>query len=1087
MRALHIAGIVLLFWAAPDEAKLVAANSSARLPVQEGTDLLFVPLAFRPGSVRSAHSHIGQIAEDSIGFLWLGTADGLRRYDGYRFRDFRPDATNPASIRGVSINALFRDRSGSLWVAADEHLDRYNPETESFSHFEEKPGLFEGPVNDIYQDRSGMMWLATNRGLTRYDPASGKLVRYTGNPDGSSTFRSNTIRATYETTAGAFWVANTESIELFDRATGKVERRIPLVNPMRRYMTASVNPAVRFLEDHNGVLWIASARDGLAMLDRAGTQLTFIALDPGAVQPGAWTLLEDRTGTLWIGSNGGGLIRINPDRTAIVRYRNDPANPDSLSANIVLTLFQDHEDNIWAGVAGGVMVRIPGHRLPFVRITQMEGSHGGLLTEDAQAAFEDSDGIVWAGSTGVATRIDRSARESARQTLGLGVSDVDLSSIAEDPRGFLWFGTKGGGLIRFNRRTRELTIYRHHPADPKSLSHDAVYGLFVDGAGVLWVATDDGLDRFDAASGGFQTFRAQGGAPDRLRAIAQDRAGALWLASWYGGLQRFDPGSGKFRTYRSSDHAGLSSDAVAAVLVDRNDEVWAGTENGLDHFDRRTGTFDFYSDRDGLPNSNVNGIAQDAKGTLWITTHNGISHFDPHRKTFDNYYRSDGILGGLNGVWKSRDGELFFPADTGLTTLRPDHVPDHPEDQRLRPRIVLTGFEIADRPVAIGEGSPLRKSISLSDTITLNPRQNSFSIEFTALSYLNPERTRYRYRLTGVESGWNEVDNSQRLARYTTLSPGRHSFLIESRTSHSGWGPDDAGLEIVLLPPWWQTWPFRVAFIAALIMALYAAYHFRLRQVSRQMNMRFEERLGERTRIARELHDTLLQGFLSASMHLDVAADSLPDESPLRAQLARVLEMMRSVTTEGRNAIRGMRHSRSDTLNLGEALLAMRHEFPAAPDGAAPPALQVTIDGEVRDLHPIFRDEAYRIGREAITNAFRHSGASRIDVRIAYGVRRFYLGVRDNGRGIDPAVAASGKSGHWGLQGMKERSQQIGARLLVLTHSGGTEVELSIPASRAFVSHSGTGRGGWIPKGLKLFRKERTSDERNNFANTDSR
>ena len=1083
MRALHTAGILLLFSAACVEARTVAANSSARLPIQEGTDLLFVPLAFRAGSVRSAHSHIGQIVEDSTGFVWIGTADGLRRYDGYRFRDFRPDPTNPASIRGVSINALFRDRSGSLWVAADEHLDRYNPETEGFSHFEEKPGLFEGPVNDIYQDRSGAMWLATNRGLTRYDSPSGKLVRYRGNPGDRSAFSSNSIRSTYETTAGAFWVANTESIELFDRATGKVERRIPLVNPLRRHMSASVNAGVRFLEDHNGVLWIASARDGLAMLDHAGTQLTFIALDPTSVQPGAWSLLEDRTGALWVGSNGGGLIRINADRTAMVRYRNDPANPDSLSANIVLTLFQDHEDSVWAGVAGGVMVRIPGHRLPFIRITQLEGRHGGLLTEDAQAAFEDSDGIVWAGSTGLVTRIDRSGRESARHSLGFGVSDVDVSSIAEDPRGFLWFATKGGGLIRFNRRTQTSTIYRHDPGNPKSLSHDAVYGLFVDRAGVLWAATDDGLDRFDAASSSFQAFRPSGSAVERVRAIAQDRAGALWLASWYGGLQRFDPGSGQFRTYRSSDHAGLSSDAVAAVLVDHNDEVWAGTENGLDHFDRRTGTFHFYSDRDGLPNSNVNGIAEDAKGTLWITTHNGISHFDPRVETFDNYYRSDGILGGLNGVWKSRDGELFFPADTGLTTLRPDHV----EDYRLHPRIVLTVFEIADRPVAIGEGSPLRKSISLTDAVTLNPRQNSFSIEFTALSYLNPERTRYRYRLTGVESGWNEVDNSQRLARYTTLAPGRHRFIMESRTSHSGWSGDQAGLQIVLLPPWWQTWPFRVAFMAALIMALYAAYYFRLRQVSRQLSLRFEERLGERTRIARELHDTLLQGFLSASMHLDVAADSLAEESPLKAQLVKVLEMMRSVTTEGRNAIRGMRHSRSDTLNLGEALLAMRHEFPSAPDGANPAALRVTIDGTVRDLHPIFRDEAYRIGREAITNAFRHSGASRIDVQIAYGVRRFYLRVRDNGCGIDPAVAASGKNGHWGLQGMKERSQQIGAKLLVLTHSGGTEVELSIPSTRAFVSRPGTGRGRWIPKGLNLLRKEQTSDERNTFANTDRR
>jgi ligand-binding sensor domain-containing protein/signal transduction histidine kinase len=1022
-------------------------NASARLPFSEGTDLLFGPTSFGQGP---AHGRVGQIAEDHTGFLWFGTKDGLRRYDGYRFRDFRPDLKDPKSISGVYINALFTDQSGKLWVASDEYLDRYDPATETFTHFIARPGL-EAPVNDINQDRDGMIWLATSRGLSRLDPTTGNITRYRHDSNNPSSLTSDSLRSTFEEKDGTFWVASNVALEVFDRGNARVVRRLSLSNPLHGAMRNSANECVHLLVDHAGVLWVVSARDGLASVDRQKDRLTFLALDPGVdprLQPGADAIYEDRYGTLWVGTNGGGLLKLNRDRTGFVRYRNDPNDPDSLSADQVLALFGDHEDGIWVGTGGGGVVRIPSRPVPFQRYRHESGNIHSLPTDYVASVFEDSHGMVWVGSKGEVIRIERKSRRYTRYRIGVNeAGNTDVGSIAEDHAGNLWFGTRGEGLSRFDPRTTSLKVYRHDPENLNSLSHDSVFALMVDHRGRLWAGTDDGLNLFDPRTEHFRVYRAPGVNPNRERAIAEDAAGRLWLATWYSGVHVFDPATGRFTVYRNSPAAGsLSSDAVAAILVDHSGIVWAGTENGLNRFEPATARFSTYYVRDGLPNNNVNGILEDEYGRLWITTNNGLSSFDSNRSLFRNYYRSDGVLGDFTTAWKSHTGEMFFGSYTGLTAFLPDSESEKP----YVPVVILTNLQISDKSAPIGGESPLQRAISLTRSLTLSHQQNTLSFEFAALGFTSPQRTRYRYRLEELEKEWSEVDSTQRFARYTTLPPGGYVFRVQSRTSRGPWSDKGAEIRIRILPPWWDMWPFRAVCALAFGLALWAAYCLRVRQMAGQLNLRFEERLMERTRIAGELHDTLLQGFLSASMQLDVAADCVPAESPLKPRLNHILELMSQVSEEGRKALQGLRSPDSASLSLEQAFAQIEKEF-ARKASEKEVEFRVVVEGRPQPLHPVLRDELYRIGREALINAFRHSGGKRIEVELGYSEKRFRLVITDSGCGMDDEVLTTGREGHWGLRGMRERAERIGAQLRVWSRAEmGTRVELTVPGHLAF-------------------------------------
>jgi signal transduction histidine kinase len=409
---------------------------------------------------------------------------------------------------------------------------------------------------------------------------------------------------------------------------------------------------------------------------------------------------------------------------------------------------------------------------------------------------------------------------------------------------------------------------------------------------------------------------------------------------------------------------------------------------------------------------------------------------------------------------------MFFGGFSGATAFYPSRI----VNSSFVPRTVLTDFRLSGSPVPIGSKSPLKQSITYIDSITLSHRQNIFSIEFSALSYFNAETNRYRYRLDGLDNRWHEVGSDQRTASYTTLPASTYIFDVQGATSRGTWSEPGATLRIEILPAWYQTLLFRGASVVVFLVFLWSTYQRRLKQLERQFNTALEARVDERTRIARELHDTFLQSFHGLMFRFQAARNMLPrrPEEAMQA-LDGALERTEQAIAEGRDAIRGLRASTVVTNELAQAVCAlgneMSHELASQDSAHGSAKFHVVVEGPPRDLNPILRDEIYAIAREAVRNSFRHAYAQNIEAEIRYSESLLQLRVRDDGNGIDPRIVAEGRAGHYGVPGMRERARRVGGKLDVWTRTGaGTEIQLSIPGSIAY----GTSPGRRF---LALFRK----------------
>jgi ligand-binding sensor domain-containing protein/signal transduction histidine kinase len=1051
----QIIGLVLCLvtGALPSYAVEEASNTSLRPPITDATDRIFVPVS---AGREITHAVVGQIIEDNQGFLWFATRDGLLRYDGYRVRPYdpyansAPDAGNPEQccptlsvIPGVSRFHLLKDASGKIWIGGDGSLHQYDSLTDRIRSLSLPPGEIQGFVRDIYQDRQGMIWLATSHGLVRFNQQTGETKDFLHQDGDADTLGSNQVRAALESRDGVFWVATNSSVELFDRQTGKVFKRFSLRNPMQKPPTTG-NPYVRLLEDKSGTIWVASARDGLAFMTPARTTLTFVGLDSDLrPESGAWAILEDRSGAIWIGSERG-LLRLDRDRRRLTRYRNNPTDSTSLPADWVLALYEDREDGIWVGTANGGAARFSESQIPFRRYRTAE--FGGDLGQNyIFAAYESSDGSVWVGGKGAIYRVDLLTGRYLTTSIP---EYADVRAITEDRAGQLWLAMLGGSFFRLDPSTGKFTTYKHGLRTSRGCANNEVRAFWVDHRGQLWVGAADTLCNYDPLRDQFRAYQATSPGLNEIQAISEDSHGLLWIGSNHFGLYRFDPATATFTAFRHSDLAGsLSNDVVLSVFADHSGTLWVGTANGLNKLDRKTDRFVSYRETDGLPSNIINGIVEDASGDLWITTSYGLSHFKPRSGTSYNYYQSDGVFDDLTGAWKGRSGHIFFGSSSGLTVLSPTVI----EERHFAPRAVLTDFKISDQSVPIGADAPLKQSISVTKAITLGYNQNTFSFEFAALSYVDPERTRYRYRLDPLENKWNEVANAQNVARYPLIAPGEYVFRVEAWTPRGTWTEPGAEVRIVILPPWWSTWWFRLAAVAAVLLTALLLYRLRLHQVAGRLNLAFEERLAERTRIARDFHDTLLQSFQGVLLNFHAVTYLVPDRPEAKQAIENVVEQARHAITEGRNAVEGLRSSKYEGSSLEAAISKFGQELAASQPEPHSRDFLVNVQGMTRSLTSIVANELYYIATEAVRNVFQHAHARRIEVEIGYHEREFRLHVRDDGSGIDPKVLRADRVGHYGITSMRERTRLAGGRLVFWSElDSGTELELTIPASLAY-------------------------------------
>jgi PAS domain S-box-containing protein len=808
-------------------------NEAIRLPVVDGKDIRFARISSSQGL---SQVRVSDIVQDDQGFIWFGTWNGLNRYDGYNFRVFKHDPERQESLSGVFIYSLFKDRAGTIWVGTDQSLDRFDPLTEKFSHYhfdvQDSSGL-PTTVNQISQDSSGMLWLSTRKGLFRLDPVTGKTKHFYHDPGDPSSLGDNDIKSTGEDRAGRFWVGTSQTLDEFDRNTGKVKRHV---------LTGESGIGLWFHEDRFGVFWIVYGPDGsIATFEPKTNKLTRYEFDSQGPESNmknpAYALLEDHEGTMWFGTAVGGLLKFDREHRRFISYHNLPGDRDSLVDNRVIALFEDREKNIWVGMHDVEPQFFATRPQPFTRLTNPSDSRNSISPGLVGALYQDRQGVLWVGVNRSLVRIDRKTGLSSRFQ---PVAGSEVLSIIEDGPDVLWIaGTSP--LLRYNRKTGELRHYIHDRSDPTTLCSGVVQRLLIDHRHTLWAATWDGLCHFEPLTQRFTTYK-----PDpttrglNYYAIAEDPQGNLWLGGNLG-LHRFDPNTGQFTVYshKSDDPHSLSDNRVVTIYFDRAGSMWVGTQNGLDKFDPRTRTFAAYSERNGMGGNVVSCILEDQRGLLWMSTNKGVSSFDPRTQKFSNYTMADGLPGpdltGWGACFKSAAGEMFFAGFSGVTAFFPDQVvADADVANAFVPPIVLTDFRLFGNPVTLSAGSPLKKAVNYTDTITLSHSQNIFSIGFSALSLFNPATNRYRYKLDGLDQEWNEVGSDQRLASYTTLPAGTYMFHVQGASRRGPWSEPGAQLRIQILPAWWNTWWFRALCATACLALFWGLYRVRVQELRRQ-------------------------------------------------------------------------------------------------------------------------------------------------------------------------------------------------------------------------------------------------------------
>jgi ligand-binding sensor domain-containing protein/signal transduction histidine kinase len=1013
------------------------------LPVTDGDGIRFARLG---GSAGLSQTRVSQIVQDNQGFLWFATQYGLDRYDGYNFQHYKPDPGNSDSISGVNIYALFKDDQGALWVGCFNSLDRLDPATERVTHYQidgAGPGGRPQRVIHISQGKTGLLWLATANGLYMLDPSSGRTRHFVHSDDDPFSLSSNSVKSTMQDRSGNLWVVTSEGIDRFEHQAGRVTLHIPLRESREMYIH----------QDRLGRYWIVyGSGNGLAEYDPASHVVTRYAFLPGEPPASALTgviaLLEDKNGTLWLGTATEGILRFDVDNDRFIRFKNRPDDPNSLTENRIASLYQDREGSIWSGLGASEPVVFTDRTESFTQIREPPGNIAGLGEKLVDALFVDRQGTLWLATTGALNRIDRrDGRYKRYQIPGGGVSG-DVVSIAQDQDQTLWLGTSGEGLVHFDPKTETVKVYRHVSGDPTSVSSNTVYRVLVDRTGTLWATTPDGLVRHDSKDDKFVTYRVGPGSAIALSALVEDGHGGLLTAS-KNGLLRFDPGSSSFRVLDAEDKNG---ERINSIFVGGPGDFWLGTQYGLRHIDLNSQRITDYSEKDGLASSGIECILSDDAGNLWMSTTRGISRFALARGTFDNYTVSDGLPGedmtGWGACYGGPNGELLFGGFAGGVSFYPAKVK---ADNEV-PVVVLTELDIAGEPVSPKPGTSLSQTIGYTRKLTLPFSQNTIALAFSALSFRSPSTNRYRFRLSGIDSGWQQVSSDRRLASYTALAPGDYQFNVQGATIRGRWSEPGAVLEIRILPPWWATWWFRSLAGTVVLLGLISAYQVRVQQIARQFQMQLQVRINERARIARDLHDSILQGIQGLLLRLQAVRNMLPEHpSQAASALDDALDRADRSVAEGRSAVEDLRSNKRASTDPVGTLRDLGQDLLQGCDPAHRCGYCVVIEGQARPLDQVVGDDVYFIAREALRNAINHANATEIETELAFG-DSFSMRIRDNGVGIDAAVIREGqRAGHWGLPGMRERAQSIGAKLRVWSERGaGTEIELTVPGPIAF-------------------------------------
>ena len=960
-----------------------------------------------------SHNTVTSIAQDKEGFLWFGTEDGLNRFDGYAFHVYKYNPADSTSLRSSWIRTLFVGNDGTLWVGT-VGLHRYDPLSDSFVRYQlDSTGAFRearGEVFAIAEDTAGALWVGTTLGLYRMARDRKAIRRFTHDPSDARSLSSNSVMALLVDRKGTLWVGTDKGVDRFDPETESF-RRLDVNRPDADPHGKQVH---HLYEDRSGILWLSLMDGGIIRYDPESHSAFryHAAARPGFRIPSdiVFAATQDASGRIWVG-HVSGITLIDPAGKVIRSLQNGSNDKYGLSGSRVYAMYCDRAGTVWLGTAGGGVNRFDTRRNRFgiFRGNPLESRKGGEYA--VYALLEDRNGSLWVGSSRGLERFNRatvSTLPAASAAAGLkGDRFREVIALFQDRDGFLWVGyLENRNLERIDTRTGAV---REYP-----LAN--VRSIFQDRDGEMWIGfLVEGVARLDAASGQYRMFHNNMASPDSLQGggvwvFYEDSGGRIWMGTWgtSGLLNLFDKSTGRFSRLVEERAATAHNAAVnvRAIAEGPDGALWLGTwGNGLQRYDPRTGTFEYFYEQQGLPNNFVKGVIPDGSGNLWLSTERGLSRFEVRTRTFRNYSTDDGLQGNffLSGsACRSRDGMLWFGGDHGFNFFHPDSI----RNNLVPPPVVITGFGI------LGKEQP--PSNWRGKTVNLGYNQDFISFEFVGLDYSVPARNRYAYRLEGFDQDWIDA-GTRRYAAYTHLDGGSYTFRVRASNGDGVWDEEGASMEIVISPPFWEAWWFRLGVALTVLAAIMAVFQIRLRH---QLAL---ERL--RQRIASDLHDdvgTELSSIVVGSQYL---ARTLPLKDPDRSQI-ETLGAIASNAHEMMRDIVWVLRSDNDTLDelvvkmrevAGRLLAGTRYDF------------QAPATGRLIRLRLEVKRNLFLFFKEALNNIVRHSGATEVEISLTVSEHVIDLRITDNGRGFELTRGGAGS----GLKNLYGRADTMRASLSI--------------------------------------------------------
>ena len=798
----------------------------------QAPSLSFRHIAYEQGL---SNATVESIFQDNRGFIWIGTRDGLDRYDGNEMISFRNNPGDSTSISDNFIRCICEDREHTLWIGTSDGLNRFNPVTKTFRRYKFQSvgprNLGQNAVTALYADKQGQLWVGTDGGGLELLDDSYHAKAFHG-------LDNDHIRSLYEGPNGDLWIGTDSGLNCLDTRQA-VFREVK--NPLSRTAIQVIRA------DAAGNLWLGTSENGLLLFNLTTQTITPLLhqdKSPSTLASNqVRSILVDHRGNIWIGCVNGGLNLYQPGTRTFYHYQNDPGDPASLSQRTVSALFEDDQGNLWIGThRGGINVYMPG-AAKFKRFPERASS---LTNNDVRAFYEDPRGLIWIGTDGGGLNVWNPADNHFTAWRNDPYNARSLSSdavldIMEDHLGNMWISTWEGGLDLFHNGT--FTRYVHDPANPHSISSNCVQKTFEDRKGRLWVATYfGGLNLLDPVKGTF-TRVTQGMSGNNVVSIDGDRNGDIWIGTDDGGLNRCDIHTGRFTHYFSH---GEKSPDLRVIFTDHKGRLWIG-QAGLYLYIPAQDTFVCYTQTAGLDREFIKGMTEDAQGNFWISTGTGLIRFNPDTRSFNRYNKGDGLQGSefeAGAYLQTRSGEMLFGGTAGFNAFNPADIQKNP----YVPPVYITGFQVFNQKTDVGD---------MSDRISLSYKQSTFSFTFSALNYTVPENNQYAYKLEGFENDWH-YSGGEHKANYTNLDPGTYTFQVKAANNDGVWNEQGASIQIVIAPPFWKTGWFTLLVILLVVGGAWFFYRFK-----RNLDLhRLEEKKRE------EIHRVQLQFFTNISHEL---------------------------------------------------------------------------------------------------------------------------------------------------------------------------------------------------------------------------